>query len=927
MAIALTLVGFFIGLAFAAGGGYLLGPLGGAVIGFLVSRVVLLERRSRALEATLDDLARRGVSSVPAATDSSTAPVDPGVQAPAAPVASPAPPVRPETPGAGPESTGPTAAPPPSPSSPPPIAGAAAAMSVSEPAAIGTPKAPSRFTTTVNDLGQRLTAWFTTGNVPVKVGVILSFIGVAFFLKYAIDNELFTLPIEFRLLAVAAAGVALVVIGWRLRTRMRVYGISLQGGGIGILFLTLFAAFRIWQLVPAGFAFALLVALAAFSGALAVLQKARGLVLLGAIGGFLAPVLTSTGEGSHVALFSYYLVLNALIFAVAWFQAWRSVNLVGFVFTFVIGSFWGYRYYRPELFASTEPFLVIHFLLYQAIAIMFALRQPPSRIGLVDGTLVFGTPVIAFALQAALVRDFEYGLAISAAVLAVFYALLATWLHQKHGATLRVLRDSFIALAVAFATISIPLALDARWTATAWALEGAALVWVATRQRQHLANFAGAALIVFSGVSFLLHGWRSDEGWPVLNGNVLNGVLISLSALFAARRLEDFRLPPVGRFYAVMAWGLFAWGVTWWVATGMVEISDRLARDHELPVAVLFLAATAAMAAWLGAHRDWRMARYLSLLWLPVLALMALQTVDFERHFLSGPGWLSWPLALAVQAWLTRLMDKRVHRLAGGWHVGTTLLLTLMLAVEVRYQVRPIVPGAWAEAASNAIPGIIALAIWRFRERPAWPVPAHPVTYRALSLFLVAGQVLHLCVLSIALPGDPGPLPYLPVLNPLDLATVFAAVVAVMSLLVLGRDISLVAVSRIQDGLPVYKGFLAIAFFILTTAALLRGVHHVAGVPWDFDRLYDSVVAQTALSIYWGVLGFTAMVLGARRAHRQLWLIGAGFMALVVLKLFLVDLGNSGTIERIVSFIGVGVLLLVVGYFAPAPPRAREEDE
>jgi uncharacterized membrane protein len=68
------------------------------------------------------------------------------------------------------------------------------------------------------------------------------------------------------------------------------------------------------------------------------------------------------------------------------------------------------------------------------------------------------------------------------------------------------------------------------------------------------------------------------------------------------------------------------------------------------------------------------------------------------------------------------------------------------------------------------------------------------------------------------------------------------------------------------------------------------------------------------------------MIGGARRQYRAAWLAGAGFMALVVVKLFLVDLGNTGTVERIVSFIGIGALLLVVGYFAPAPPRAAPKE-
>jgi uncharacterized membrane protein len=164
----------------------------------------------------------------------------------------------------------------------------------------------------------------------------------------------------------------------------------------------------------------------------------------------------------------------------------------------------------------------------------------------------------------------------------------------------------------------------------------------------------------------------------------------------------------------------------------------------------------------------------------------------------------------------------------------------------------------------------------------------------------------------------------------------FAMLTASLSLVVIRRDASAaqstdqVATSKpLMAGLvsvvPLYRLMLAATFFVLTTCALVRGVHHFTSVPWNPDALFDSVIVQTALSIYWGLLGFTGMILGARRAHRAAWLAGAGFMALVVIKLFVIDLGNSGTIERIVSFIGIGALLLVVGYFAPAPPRQASE--
>src|SRR5262249_40525268 len=156
------------------------------------------------------------------------------------------------------------------------------------------------------------------GNTVVRVGVIILFFGVAFLLKYA--HERFDLPIELRLAGVALGGLVLLGLGWRLRERRAGYALTLQGGGIGILYFVIFAAFRLYNPLPPVPAFVLLVAVAALSATIAVVQDALALAVLGTSGGFLAPILASTGSGSHVTLFSYYAVLNAGILAIAWFK-------------------------------------------------------------------------------------------------------------------------------------------------------------------------------------------------------------------------------------------------------------------------------------------------------------------------------------------------------------------------------------------------------------------------------------------------------------------------------------------------------------------------------------------------------------------------------------------------------------------------------
>ena len=146
-------------------------------------------------------------------------------------------------------------------------------------------------------------------------------------------------------------------------------------------------------------AFALLILLTAFTCLLAVLQDAVWLAVFGIVGGFAAPILASTGHGSHVALFSYYAVLNAGILAIALKRSWRLLNLLGFAFTFVIGTAWGVLRYRPEDYASVQGFLALFFIYYVAIAILYASRQAPRLRHYVDGTLVFGTPLLGFGLQ------------------------------------------------------------------------------------------------------------------------------------------------------------------------------------------------------------------------------------------------------------------------------------------------------------------------------------------------------------------------------------------------------------------------------------------------------------------------------------------------------------------------------------------------
>jgi uncharacterized membrane protein len=103
-----------------------------------------------------------------------------------------------------------------------------------------------------------------------------------------------------------------------------------------------------------------------------------------------------------------------------------------------------------------------------------------------------------------------------------------------------------------------------------------------------------------------------------------------------------------------------------------------------------------------------------------------------------------------------------------------------------------------------------------------------------------------------------------------------------------------------------------------------RSVHFLTGVAYDVGALFASPVFQAAVAALWSALALTLTIWGARRETRPIWLAGASLLTLVVVKLFLIDLSGTGTIGRIVSFLTVGLLMLIIGFFAPLPPKCQE---
>ena len=767
-----------------------------------------------------------------------------------------------------------------------------------------------------SDAGAPLRAlqrWFSVGNVPVKIGMLVSLVGVAALLKLAADRGLFSLPLELRLAAVAAVALAALVFAWRRREHNRVFALSLQGGAIGVLLLTVFAAFKLYHVLPAGAAFGLSVVLVAGVGLLAVLQDARALAVFALLAGFLAPLWLSTGSGNHVALFSYYALLNAAIVAIAWFRSWRILNLLGFFFTFGIGALWGAYGYRPEHYSSTQPFLLLFFLFYLVVPILFARRQPEGRRGLIDGCLLFGLPLVAFSLQAGLLAGLLPGasrmpLALCALGLGALYAGLAWALRQRPG--YGVLRDAYAVLAVGFATLAVPLALSARATAAVFALEGAGLLWLGLRQGRVLPALAGTALQLLAGGALAI-GFMDHAGADLralFNPTAMGALLVALAGFASARSLRDH-----GQAGAAQAF--YLWGLAWWAGNGLHEVARFADRDLQPDLLLVF----AGLTAWLAAEVHRRQpARVLALTVAAAFALampLALWQLLVHAHPFGGSwGPAAWLLFALLGLRALHCLREHADGIAGAAQLAWWLAWPLALSLwgdDLAY--RAGLGQGWRQALL-ALPWLVlaGLGLWRWAWL-AFPRGLEANQRLRTPLLCVAFAVIA-CGWGLALTQSvaSSPLPWMPLLNPAELAQLVA----------LGLAAAWLWSPQAPAGLvPLRTAVVALGGFALLSVSTLRSVHHWGGIGWDAG-LPGSGLAQTSLTVVWSVLGVVAWIIGSRRGRRGLWLAGAILMGVVLAKLLLVDRQHLGGMLGIVSFIAYGVLCTIVGYLAPAPPRA-----
>ncbi|MBV9340027.1 MAG: DUF2339 domain-containing protein, partial [Acidobacteria bacterium] len=362
-----------------------------------------------------------------------------------------------------------------------------------------------------------------------RAGIAAVMIGVSYFLKFAFENHWIG-PVSLVLTGLVA-GIALVIWSERFRRAgYRIFSYSLKAVGIGVLYLSIWAAFQVYHLVPASVAFLSMVVVTGASCGLALLQDTETLAMFAITGGLSTPLLLSTGENREVALFSYLVVLDFAVLVLALRRPWRRLPFLAFAGTLILYLIWYAEFYDRTQVQTTFIFSSIFFLIFALLPVLMEGRGAASDIA--PMVLALANAATYFLDAYAIMVDLgRAAMAPVASALAALY-LLFEWPTKSTARSRPRLRLTHRSLAVFFVTAAIAIHFESHWITVGWLLEAAALFWIGTRIRSDLLNLHAIAILTLA-ICRLLFVDRFEPTHLVFNPRIgVYAVAILVLAVF-----------------------------------------------------------------------------------------------------------------------------------------------------------------------------------------------------------------------------------------------------------------------------------------------------------------------------------------------------------------------------------------------------------
>ncbi|MCI0353486.1 MAG: DUF2339 domain-containing protein [Acidobacteria bacterium] len=519
-----------------------------------------------------------------------------------------------------------------------------------------------------------------------RIGIAAVLVGVSYFLKYAFENN--WIGPAGRVAIGLLAGIGVVVWSERFRARgYAVFSLSLKAVGIGVLYLSLWAASpQLYGLIPAPMAFLAMLAVTASAGVLAIRQDAQVLAAFALAGGFATPILLSTGQNRAVELFSYVALLDVATVVLTAFRPWRKLLAGSFLGTLIYYVGWYDKFYSDDQLARTFGFATLFFVIFAAVPLV----RRRETAGPVSYTVVGITLLNAAAYFLEVYEMLQHlkpsPLPWLALVLAMLYIFLAQHLRRQalaEGSEVAPLIPLLhIALGIGFVTIAIPLQLERHWITIGWFVQAAALLYVAHRGRSDFLRwFSIGALALGVGRLLFIDNFETTRLLFNERGATYAVAIAVLAGIVAYAREQGERGWPVA--VPIVALNLLA------LLALNHEVSDYFSREiaaaewrHHITGGAEGLRYTLDPEGSVRAHRL-SIARDFAYSAVWMIYGAALMAVGFWRR----SAFLRWQALVLIAVTVVKVFTYDVSQLDTGYRVMSFIALgVILLGISFAYQ-------------------------------------------------------------------------------------------------------------------------------------------------------------------------------------------------------------------------------------------------
>jgi len=335
-----------------------------------------------------------------------------------------------------------------------------------------------------------------------RIGIVALIGATTFFLKYAFDNNWIG-PSGRVAIGILLGASMLPWSQWLLRRGYSYFSEGIAGLGAAVMYLSLWAGCQYYTLYTRDVGFYAMILVTVGMAAVALGRNSQRIALLSLVGGFLTPILVSSGKDEQVVLFSYLLMLGLGLLVIELRRNWRSLTPVSFLFSVIY--FWGWyeKFYQPAKLERTLIFATLFLLLYAAVPVFRAVKC--SSLNELDFLFALANSFSYFAALYVMLwpRD-RWPLTLLTLALSAGHVMVARLLPPPKSGETPLMRFLYAGLALTFATLAIPIRLDGKWITLAFAVEGAVLVWTGFRSAIAGLRGAGYLLIAISALRLLV---------------------------------------------------------------------------------------------------------------------------------------------------------------------------------------------------------------------------------------------------------------------------------------------------------------------------------------------------------------------------------------------------------------------------------------